>query len=172
MALENPLWGAPRIHGELLKPNFEISERTVSRYLRQVGRRGDARRLWSAFLKNHREAIAMDLFTVPTAAFRVLYCFFVISHGRRRILHFNTTEHPTSEWITQQMREAFPGDTAPVYLVLDRDSKYAGEATEMLQSLRQQPDSNRISQSVAKWRSRALGRKLPQGVTGPCDRPQ
>ena len=99
-------------------------------------RRGDARRLWSTFLKNHRETIAaIDFFTVPTATFRVLYCFFVISHSRRRLLHFNATEHPTSEWITQQMREAFPGDTAPGYLILDGDGKYAGEATEMLKSL-------------------------------------
>ena len=77
----------------------------------------------------------MDFFTVPTATFRVLYCFFVISHSRRRLLHFNATEHPTSEWITQQMREAFAGDTAPGYLILDREGKYAGEATEMLKSL-------------------------------------
>jgi len=88
------------------------------------------------FLKNHRDAIAaMDFFTVPTVTFRVLYCFFVISHSRRKILHFNATEHPTSAWIAQQVREAFPEDAAPRYLILDRDSKYAGEATEMLKQL-------------------------------------
>jgi hypothetical protein len=98
MAKENPTWGAPRIHGELLKLGFEVSERTVSRYVARVGRNEDARKLWSVFLKNHREVIAaMDLFTVPTPTFRVLYCFFVISHGRRRVLHFNVTEHPTSQ---------------------------------------------------------------------------
>ena len=76
-----PSWGAPRIHGELLKLGLEISERTVSRYLARVGRKGDARKLWLIFLRNHREVIAaMDFFTVPTATFRVLYCFFVISH--------------------------------------------------------------------------------------------
>jgi hypothetical protein len=97
LAKENPTWGAPRIHGELLKLGIKVSERTVSRYLARVGRNGDARKLWSVFLKNHREVIAaMDFFTVPTATFRVLYCFFVISHGRRRVLHFNVTEHPTS----------------------------------------------------------------------------
>ena len=78
---------------------------------------------------------AMDFFTVPTVTFRVLYCFFAISHSRRKILHFNATEHPTSAWIAQQIREAFPEDAAPRYLIFDRDSKYAGEATEMLNHL-------------------------------------
>jgi putative transposase len=136
MAKDNPTWGAPRIHGELLKLGFEISERTVSRCLVRVGHKGDARKLWLIFLRNHREVIAaMDFFTVPTITFRVLYCFFVISHGRRKILHLNGTEHPTSGWIAQQLREAFPEDTAPRYLILDRDGKYAGEATEALQAL-------------------------------------
>ena len=91
---ENPTWGAPRIHGELLKLGFEVSESTISRYLAQRNSpRGSGQR-WLTFLKNHRESIAaMDFFTVPTATFRVLYCFFVISHGRRQILHFNVTEH-------------------------------------------------------------------------------
>lgn len=138
MAKENPTWGAPRIHGELLKLGFKVSERTVSRYLARVGRNNkDARKLWSVFLKNHREVIAaMDFFTVPTATFRALYCFFVIGHSRRRILHFNATEHPTSPWIVQQLREAFPEDTAARYLILDRDRKYEGEAAEVLESLR------------------------------------
>jgi hypothetical protein len=136
MAKENPRWGAPRIHGELLKLGLDVCERTVSRYLSRVGRREDARKLWLVFLRNHREVIAaMDFFTVPTATFRVLYCFFVISHNRRRILHFNSTLHPTNFWIGQQLREAFPEDTAPRYLILDRDRKYEGEATEVLRSL-------------------------------------
>jgi len=136
MTKENPTWGAPRIHGELLKLGFEISERTVSRCLARVGRKGDARKLWLAFLRNHREGIvAMDFFTVPTATFRVLYCFFVIGHSRRRVLHFNATEHPSGRWVAQQLREAFPENTAPRYLILDRDRKYEGEVTEVLQSL-------------------------------------
>ncbi len=136
MAKENPTWGAPRIHGELLKLGFEVSERTVSRYLARASRNGDARKLWLVFLKNHREVIpAMDFFTVPTATFRVLYCFFVIGHSRRKVLHFNATEHPTSAWIAQQMREAFPEDTAPRYLIPDRDRKDEGGATEVLESL-------------------------------------
>lgn len=88
--------GAPRIHGELLKLGFGISESTVSRYFARGTSPRDSSQRWLTFLQNHREAIAaMDFFTVPTATFRVLYCFFVIGHGRRKILHFNVTEHPT-----------------------------------------------------------------------------
>ena len=94
----------------------------MSRYLARLGRREDPSKLWLTFLKNHREVIAaMDFFTVPTATFRRLYCFFVNRHDRRKILHFNATEHPTSPWVVQQLREAFPEDTAPKYLILDRD---------------------------------------------------
>jgi putative transposase len=97
-----------------------------------LGGRENVGKRWLSFLKNHREMVAaMDFFTVTTITFRVLYCFFVISHGRRKILHFNATEHPTSAWIVQQLREAFPEDAAPRYLILDRDSKYAGEAKKM-----------------------------------------
>jgi putative transposase len=132
MASENRTWGAPRIHGELLKLGLEISERTVSRYLARLGRGGNSGRRWLTFLKNHREVIAaIDFFTVPTATFRVLYCFFVISHSRRRVLHFNTTEHPTGQWMVQQLREAFAEGTAPQYLIFDRDSKYTGAVSEM-----------------------------------------
>jgi hypothetical protein len=94
---ENPGWGAPRIHGELLQLGFEISEPTVSRYLKRLkGRQDDGKvQRWLAFLNNHREVIAaFDFFTVPTLTFRTLYCFFVIEHGRRRLLHFNCTAHP------------------------------------------------------------------------------
>jgi hypothetical protein len=111
MALENADWGAPRIHGEILKLGFEVSERTVARYLRRLQpRRGDPAKRWLSFLANHREAIVgFDFFTVPTLTFQLLYCLFVIEHGRRRILHFNVTRHPTAEWVVQQLREAFPG---------------------------------------------------------------
>jgi hypothetical protein len=100
MVAENPTWGAPRIHGKLLKLGLEISESTVSRYLARGASPRDSGQRWLTFLKNHREATAaMDFFTVPTATFRVLYGFFVIAHGRRKILHFNVTEHPTGSWI-------------------------------------------------------------------------
>ena len=111
MKRENPSWGAPRIHGELLLLGFDISEPTVSRYLKRLKRNPEESKAaqWLAFLNNHREAIAaFDFFTVPNLCFRTLYCFFVIEHGRRRILHFDVTFHPTSDWIVQQLREAFP----------------------------------------------------------------
>jgi putative transposase len=109
LAQENTDWGAPKIHGELLKLGFQISERTVARYLRRVGHRGDPAKRWRAFLHNHREVIvAFDFFTVPTANFQLLYCFFVIEHGRRKILHCNVTRHPTADWVIQQLRETFP----------------------------------------------------------------
>ena len=97
MAAENPTWGAPRIHGELLMLGFDVSERTVSRWMRRAPRDPEPAKRWLTFLRNHREIIAaMDFFTVPTVTFGVLYCFFILSHHRRQILHFNVTRHPTS----------------------------------------------------------------------------
>ena len=97
MVAENPAGGAPRIHGELLKLGFELSERSVSRWIRRAPRDPDPAKRWLAFIRNHREAIAaMDFFTVPTLTFGVLYCFFVISHDRRKILHFNVTRNPNA----------------------------------------------------------------------------
>src|SRR5664279_5164168 len=125
MVVENPTWGAPRIHGELLMLGFDLCERTISRWMRRAPRDPEPAKRWRAFLRNHREAIAaMDFFTVPTINFGVLYCFFVISHGRRRILHFNFTKHPTSLWVVQQLRESFPFELAPRFLIFDRDAKY------------------------------------------------
>ncbi len=115
-------WGAPRIHGELMKLGVEISEASVSRYMPRRPADPDRFKRWVAFLRNHREAIAaMDLFTVPTASLSVLYGFFIIDYSRRRILHFNATFNPTAAWVIQQLREAFPFDTAPKYLLFDRD---------------------------------------------------
>ena len=119
MAEENLNWGAPKIHGELLKLGFEISERTVARYLQRLRRRGDPAKRWLAFLANHREVIvAFDFFTVPTLTFQVLYCFFVIAHGRRRILHFNVTRYPTADWVLQKLPEAFPQAAPYRYCIL------------------------------------------------------
>jgi putative transposase len=135
MIEENETWGAPRIHGELLKLGFEVSERTVSRYIRRLFPPDQAWKLWAAFLRNHREVIAaMDFFTVPTITFGVLYCFFVIEHGRRKILHFSVTEHPTSSWIEQQLREAFPEPCPYRYALLDRDSKFSKDVTDFFVS--------------------------------------
>ena len=137
---ENPSWGAPRIHGELLKLGFDVSERSVSRYLRGRSPSDDARKRWTAFLRNHREVIAaMDFFTVPTLTFRVLYCFFVIEHGRRRILHLNVTDHPTGQWIVQQLREAFPEACPYRYAILNRDGKFGQEVTDLLVAIGLKP---------------------------------
>jgi hypothetical protein len=135
LAQENSDWGAPKIHGELQKLGFVLSERTVARYLRQIQRRGNPAKKWLAFLRNHREAIvALDLFTVPTATFRVLYCFFVIEHGRRRILHCNVTQHPSADWVVQQLREAF-AEAAPYrFVILDRDSIFNADVIAFLEA--------------------------------------
>jgi transposase InsO family protein len=134
MATDNGC-GAPRIHAELCKLGFLVSERTVSRYMPRKPAGPDAVERWKRFLQNHRDVLAgMDFFSVPTATFRVLYVFFVIGHGRRRVLLTNVTAHPTAEWIIQQLREAFPFDTAPRYLILDRDGKYGSVVPEKLRS--------------------------------------
>ena len=140
MVAENPTWGAPRIHGELLMLGFDVSERTISRWMKRAPRDPKRAKCWLAFVRNHREAIAaMDFFTAPTITFSMLYCFFVISHDRRRILHFNVTRHPTSTWIVQQLREAFPFGSAPRFLIFDRDSKYGVEVPAAVRSLKIRP---------------------------------
>jgi transposase InsO family protein len=124
MAEANPFWGAPRIHGELLKLGLEVSERTVSRLMPKS--RKPPSQTWRAFLNNHVEQlVSIDFFTVPTATFRVLFVLVVLAHHRRRLIHFNVTEHPTALWTAQQIVEAFPDDTAPRYLVRDRDKIYS-----------------------------------------------
>jgi putative transposase len=138
--VENPTWGAPRIHGELLMLALDLSERTTSRWMKRAPRGPEAAKRWLAFLRNHREAIAaMDFFTAPTITFGVLYCFFVISHDRRRILHFNITKHPTSSWIIQQLREAFPFESASRFLIFDRDAKYGLEVPVAIRCLKMRP---------------------------------
>jgi hypothetical protein len=120
---ENPTWRAPRIHGELMMLGFDISERTVLRWMRKAPRNPEPAKRWATFLSNHREAIAaMDFFTIPTLTFGVLYCFLVIAHERRRIICCNFTRHPTGAWVVHQLREAFPYDSAPQYLIFDRDA--------------------------------------------------
>ena len=137
MKADNPTWGAPRIHGELLQLGFSVSEPTVSRYLQQLKRRSDdgkAKR-WLTFLNNHREVIAaFDFFTLPTLTFRVLYCFFVIEHGRRKILHFHATAHPTSDWIVQQLRETFALPCPYRYAIFDHDAKFSPAIRDFLTS--------------------------------------
>ena len=123
MATSNPLWAAPRPHGELLKLGIDISEQTVSRWMPR--RTKPPLQNWGAFLDNHvGELVSIDFLTVPTATFRVLFVLIVLAHDRRRILHFNVTEHPTAEWTAQQMVEAFCAGESPRYLMCDRDGVY------------------------------------------------
>ena len=137
---ENPTWGAPRVHGELLKLGIQVAERTVSRYMPKRPAPPRARQNWRTFLRNHRDVIAaMDFFTVPTITFRVLYVLFVIHHARRQVLHFNVTAHPTTAWVIHQLREAFPFETAPRYLIFDRDSKFAPAVIAVIKSLGIEP---------------------------------
>jgi putative transposase len=121
MCRENPGWGAPRIHGELLKLGIDVGESSVSKYM--VRSRRPPSQTWRTFLENHaKQLVSIDFFTVPTIGFQVLYVFLVLAHDRRRILHFNVTAHPTAEWTGQQLREAFPFDQLPRYLLRDRDA--------------------------------------------------
>ncbi len=133
LAKDNSEWGAPKIHGELQKLGFDVCERTVARYLERLRRRRDPGKSWQTFLANHREAIvAMDFFTLPTLNFKLLYGFFVIEHSRRRILHFNITSHPSSEWVVQQLRDTFPEAGPYRYLILDGDSKFDADVINFL----------------------------------------
>ena len=123
MASANPLWGAPRIHGELRKLGVELSERTVSRYVRRRPR--PPSQTWRTFLANHLSAlVSMDFFSVPTVTGRVLFVLVLLAHERRRVIHVRVTEHPTAEWTAQQIVAAFPEDTAPKWLLRDRDAIY------------------------------------------------
>src|SRR5260370_12219134 len=125
MSRDNPLWGAPRIHGELLKLGVDIGETSVGKYI--VRRRKPPSQDWRTFLENHGKAEgSVDSLTVPTIRFQVLYVFLVLAHDRRRIVHFNVTAHPTADWTAQQLREAFPFEQIPRYLLRDRDRIYSG----------------------------------------------
>jgi transposase InsO family protein len=133
MAFANPLWGAPRIHAELRYLGIhDVSERTVSRLMPR--RQKPPSQTWRTFLTN-QSLVSIDFFTVPTATFRVLFGFLVLSHDRRRILHFNVTEHPTAEWTAQQLVDAFPWETAPKYLVRDRDAVFGPDFRERIRRL-------------------------------------
>ena len=143
MAKANPLWGASRIHGELLKLGIEISESSVSRMMPKS--RKPPSQTWRTFLDNHvRELVSIDFLTVPTATFRVLYVLVVLAHNRRRVVHFNVTEHPTAAWTAQQIVEAFPEESAPRFLLRDRDQIYGEE-----------------------FRSRVKGMKIEEVITAP-----
>src|SRR6201984_850449 len=128
MSAENPLWGAPRIHGELLKLGFEVAQSSVAKYMAK--RCGPPSQGWRTFLRNHAPDIAaMDLFGVPTIGFDLLYAFVIIRLGRRELIWINVTTDPTAEWIARQITEAFPWDGAPGYMIRDRDRIYGAVVT-------------------------------------------
>ena len=134
MAAANPLWRAPRIHGELKMLGIAISERTVSRMLRRLRR--PPSQTWKTFLHNHLgQMVSIDFFTVPTITMKVLFVFIVLEHRRRQVLHFNVTEHPTAAWTSQQIVEAFAERNAPRYIIRDRDGVYGNEVRLRISSL-------------------------------------
>jgi putative transposase len=133
MSCENPLWGA-RIHGELRKLGIDIGETSVAKYM--VRPRKPPSQTWRTFLENHlKTLVSVDFFTVPTIRFQVVYVFLVLAHDRRRIVHFGVTAHPTAEWTAQQLREAFPWDTAPRYLQRDRDRIFGDKFTKQAKDM-------------------------------------
>src|SRR5438105_4340187 len=134
MSRENPMWGAPRIHGELLKLGIDIGETSVSKYM--IRRRRPPSPTWKTFLENHvKSMVSVDFFTVPTIRFQILYVFLVLAHDRRRILHFAVTAHPTAEWSVQQLPEAFPWDTSPRYLLRDRDRIFGLDFVDQVKAM-------------------------------------
>jgi transposase InsO family protein len=134
MGCANPLWGAPRIHGELLKLGLTVSQATVSKYMLRPRR--PPSQAWRTFLKNYaKDLLALDFFTVPTATFRVLFVLVMLTHGRRRLVHLNVTEHPTAEWTARQLLEACALEEAPRYLIRDRDQIYGERFSRQAQTL-------------------------------------
>ncbi|MFO0367190.1 MAG: integrase core domain-containing protein [Acidobacteriota bacterium] len=134
MSRDNPLWGAPRIHGELLKLGIGVGESSVSKYM--VRHRNPPSQTWRTFLDNHvKTMVSVDFFTAPTIRFQVLYVFLALARDRRRILHFAVTAHPTAEWTAQQLREAFPWDTAPRYLLRDRDRIFGKDFVDQVNAM-------------------------------------
>jgi putative transposase len=128
MSKANPLWGAPRIHGELLKLGLDVSQATVAKYM--VRHHQPPSQTWRTFLLNHiGQIVAADFFVVPTATCRLLFVLVILAHERRRVVHVGVTDHPTAAWTAQQLREAFPWNEASQYLVRDRDSAFHACAT-------------------------------------------
>jgi transposase InsO family protein len=135
MSLENPLWGAPRIHGELLKLGFQVAQSTVAKYMAKRRSRPPGQS-WRTFLRNHMpEIAAMDLFVVPTLSFSLLYCFIIVRIDRRELIWTAVTNSPTAEWIARQITEAFPWDSAPSYLVHDRDRAFGAIVLRRLRAM-------------------------------------
>jgi putative transposase len=155
MSRENPLWGAPRIHGELLKLGIDVGETSVSKYM---GRGRPPSQTWRTFLENHlTTTVSVDFFTVPTIRFQILYVFLVLAHDRRRILHVGVADHPTAAWTAQQLREAFPWDTAPRYRLRDRDGIFGRDFVDQVTALGM---SEVLSASGSPWQRAYIERVI------------
>jgi len=149
MSIENPLWGAPRIHGELLKLGFEVAQSSVAKYM--IKRRGPPSQGWRTFLRNHAPDIAaMDLFIAPTIGFDLLYAFVIVRLDRRDLVCINVTTNPTAEWIVRQITEAFPWDEAPQHLIRDRDRIYG---TIVKRRLRAMGIRDKPAASASPWQN-------------------
>jgi hypothetical protein len=171
MSRENPTWGAPRIHGELLKLGIDIGETSVSKYL--VRRSKPPSQTWRTFLDSHlKDLVSIDFFTVPTIRFQVLYVFLVLAHERRRVVHFNVTAHPTADWVVQQLREAFPFDQAPQYLLRDRDRIFGSDFTKQVHRDGDRRSAFRATVAVATGLHRAADWDDSPRVHRACDRVQ
>ena len=163
MSLANPLWGAPRMHGELVKLGIDVGQTSVTKYMAR--RRRPPSQGWRTFLRNHADGIvAMDLFVVPTISFRLLYGLLILRHDRRRVLWMGVTAHPTAEWIARQLTEACGWDQAPTYLLRDRDQVYGQVFTRRLRAMgiRDQPTSPR-----SPWQN-AYAKRLIDSIRSEC----
>jgi len=134
MSVENPLWGVPRIHGELLKLGFKVAQSSAAKYM--IKRRGPPSQGWGTFLRSHAPSIAaMDLFVVPTIGFKLLHVFVIVWLDRRDLVWIDVTAHPTAEWVASQITEAFPWNEAPRYMIRDRDCIYGAAVTCRLRAM-------------------------------------
>jgi hypothetical protein len=173
MSRANHLWGAPHIHGELLKLGFTLAQSTVARYMH----RGSPSQGWRTFLTNHVDGIAaIDLFVLPTITFRMLYCLVILQHGRRLWVSFGVTANPTAEWISHQITEAFPWDSAPRYVIRDRDTAYGPIFVQRLRAMgiRDRPiapgsRAHRPGLAVAECVRGETDRNNPTGMSRPHD---
>ena len=169
MSLENWLWGAPHIHGELLKLGFAVAQSTVAKYMAKKG--GPSGQRWGTFLHNHTPHIAaMDLFVVPTIGFIQLYVLVIVRLARRELVWINVTAHPTAEWIAQQMTEAFPWDEVPRYLIRDRDAIYGAAVTRRLRAMVIPRQAHCPGLAVAELLCRRADRDNLSRVCRPCCR--
>ena len=165
MSVENPLWGAPRIHGELLKLGFEVAQSSVAKYM--VKRREPPSQGWRTFLRNHAPDIAaMDLFVVPTIDFRLLYAFVIIRLDRGDLAWINVTANPTAEWVARQITEAFPWNEAPRYMIRDRDRIYGAVVTRRLRAMGIRDRPTAPASPLAEWLCRTADRIHPTRVHG------